>query len=413
MTFPINDLELPEGSLRARRSTKWTTYGADIYPAWIAESDFRMAQPIMESATRILEDEDFGYPRRENGSADLIVASAFRRRMASQFGWAVEEKDTQVVTDLVQAVVAAIMAFSNESDGVVVQTPCYPPFRDAVAATGRSFVDQPMLLSGTRYAPDIEALEKAAISGAKILILCNPHNPTGSVFSRDELLAIGAIAVRTGMVIVSDEIHSDLLFDGAVHLPIASLGEDIAAQTVTVTSPTKSFNTPGLRCGIMHFGSSELKARFHRRIPSKLIGRPSVFGIDAAVAAWDHGQPWLERQLAHLAHLRATVTARIGAMPGLAMTQGQGTYFAWLDCTGLKLGEPAGSYFLREARLALSAGETFGDQWRNWVRLNFATSLPLATNILARLETATNKALAAPPRENRFEDDGSETKTAY
>jgi cystathionine beta-lyase len=408
-----SDFEATEEWLRARRTTKWTTYGADILPAWIAESDFRLAEPVMRSASRLLAEEDFGYPRREDGTADFAVSLAFSRRMQSRFGWQVSAGDVQVVTDLVQAVVAAIMAFSDEGDGVVVQTPCYPPFRDAIAATGRTFVDQPMIAEVGRYAPDLAALEKAAVSGAKVLILCNPHNPTGSVFSLKELQTIGEIAVRTGMIIVSDEIHGDLLFDGAVHIPIASLGDAISAQTVTITSPTKSFNTPGLRCGVMHFGSPALKAVFHRRIPAKLIGRPSVFGIDAAVAAWDEGQPWLEHKLDHLGQLRTKVSDAVDRMPGLAMTTGQGTYFAWIDCTGLGLNEPAGAFFHREAKLAFSAGETFGPQWRNWIRLNFATSSSLVDEMLARLGKAVDEAGTTPSREEGVAGHASEEAQSH
>src|SRR6218665_273824 len=135
MDIADNDFNLPEALLRNRRNTKWTTYGDEVMPAWIAESDFRLAAPVLSAAERILLDEDFGYPRRNGGTADNAVAEAFARRMQDRFGWNVLPADVQVVTDLVQAVVAAIMAFSQEGDGVIVQTPCYPPFRDAVAAT--------------------------------------------------------------------------------------------------------------------------------------------------------------------------------------------------------------------------------------------------------------------------------------
>ena len=197
------------------------------------------------------------------------------------------------------------------------------------------------------------------------------------------------MAIEHDLIVIADEIHSDLVYDGRKHIPFATLGAEIAARTVTITSATKSFNIPGLRCGVMHFGTPELRRRFARAIPSRLVGGCSGLGIDATVAAWTLSDDWLDAVVAHLTAARDRVIEVLRAeLPQVRCHAPEGTYLAWLDFRELHLKMPAFQFFHDHARVALSAGENFDPDCAQFARLNFATSMPILDRILERLVTA-------------------------
>jgi cystathionine beta-lyase len=386
------DFELSQGALRARRNAKWNQYGADVIPAWVADMDFTVAKPIRSAIERIVRDDDFGYPLRDGERADRAAALAFVERMKSRYGWEVSSDLVIPMADLVQGTYAPILAFSDPGDGVILQTPSYPPFRDTIATTERKLLPLPMRYQGDRYGFDLDELKALVEKDTRIFVLCNPQNPTGRVFGRDELEAVGEFAIRHDLIVISDEIHSDLVYPGRQHIPFASLGPDIAARTVTLNSATKSFNIPGLRCALVAFGNKQLRDRFHRRIPAKLTGSANVMGVDATVAAWNESQPWLEAVMAHLLQARDRVKQVLTAeAPEIVFHAPEATYLAWLDCTKLRLSTSAFQFFLDNARVGLSAGEDFDPAATQFVRLNFGTSMPILNEILDRMITATRQ----------------------
>jgi cystathionine beta-lyase len=386
------DFDLSQPVLRARRNSKWSQYGPDILPAFVAEMDFSVARPIQSAIERIVGDGDYGYPMRNGQRADRAVADAFVNRMKSRYDWQLSPELVMPVADLVQGTYAPILAFSDPGDGVILQTPNYPPFRDAILTTERNLLPLPMRDQGGRYAFDMDELRSLAAKDTRIFVLCNPQNPTGRVFSRDELLALGQFAILHDLIVISDEIHSDLVYPGQTHIPFASLSPEIAARTVTLNSATKSFNIPGLRCALMAFGSEELKSRFHKRIPSKLTGSGNIIGVDATVAAWTECQPWLDAVMGHLLKARERVKEVLAAeAPEILLHSPEATYLGWLDCTKLRLSTSAFQFFLDNARVGLSAGETFDPACAQFVRLNFATSMPILNEILDRMITATRQ----------------------
>jgi cystathionine beta-lyase len=300
------------------------------------------------------------------------------------------------VSDLVQGTYAPILAFSDPGDGVILQTPNYPPFRDAIATTERKLIALPMRDTGSRYAFDLTELKSQVEKDTRIFVLCNPQNPTGRVFGRDELMDIARFAIAHDLIVISDEIHSDLVYPGHQHIPFASLGADIAARTVTLNSATKSFNIPGLRCALIAFGTEELRARFHRRIPFKLTGQGNIIGVDATVAAWSECQPWLDAVMAHLLKARNRITDVLAAeAPEIHVHAPEATYLAWLDCRKIKLPASAFQFFLDHARIGFSAGETFDPNCAQFVRFNFATSMPILDQILDRVVSATRQSCRA------------------
>jgi cystathionine beta-lyase len=384
--------ELTQSALQARRNAKWNQYGADVLPAFVADMDFAVADPIQAAIERIVRQRDYGYPLRDGEKSDRLVANAFAKRMKSRYGWELSPDLVMPLADLVQGTYAPILAFSDPGDGVVLQTPNYPPFRDAINSVERRLLALPMRDDGARYVFDMAELEKLVNQRTRIFILCNPQNPTGRVFSRDELLALGQFAVEHDLIVLSDEIHSDLVYPGQQHIPFASLGSEIAARTVTLNSATKSFNIPGLRCAIVAFGSEDLRNRFHKRIPLKLTGQANIVGVDATVAAWSECQPWLDAVMDHLLKARNGIKDVLAVeAPEIRFHAPEATYLAWPDCSKLRLSTSAFQFFLNNARIGFSAGETFDPDCTQFVRFNFATSMPILDNILERFVAVTRQ----------------------
>jgi cystathionine beta-lyase len=311
--------------------------------------------------------------------------------MQARFGWAIDPALVVPLGDLVQGTFAALWAFSDANDGVLLQIPAYPPFKASIEGTGRRLIAHRLPRGPNGFLTDTAGLERLA-GDARVLLLCNPQNPTGRVYTRAELLEIGRIAIAHDLVIVSDEIHADLVYDGASHIPIASLSAEIAARTVTITSPTKSFNIPGMHCGVAHFGSQALLDRFRQRLPGRIIGGPGIMGIDATIAAWDESQPWLDAVLAQLAANRARVGEFLaGELPEIGWHAPEATYLAWLDCSALKLPGTGFDFFHDRARVAFNPGESFDPDCKDFVRLNFATSGPILEQILGRMRDAVRQ----------------------
>ncbi|HEX3404415.1 MAG TPA: PatB family C-S lyase [Acetobacteraceae bacterium] len=371
-------------TLRARRTNKWHKFPADVLPAWVADMDFGVAPPITAALARLTDNQEYGYAAREG-----VLAAAFVRRMERRFGWHTDPADTVAIGDLVQASFSSVMAFSEPGDAVLLQLPSYPPFMAAINDTGRRLIANPMRDDGMRWALDLAAYEAAPDPRTRVLIFCHPQNPTGRAYSRAELEMVADFAIRNDLIVVSDEIHADIVYPGKTHIPLASLHQDIAARTITITSATKSFNIPALRCAVMHFGAPALKERFFARIPARLLGSPGVTGVDATVAAWDDGQPWLEEIMAQLQANRDWLAQTIATeLPGVTMRVPEATYLAWLDCRALELPGSAGQFFLDKAKVGLNFGETFGAQYAGFARLNFATPAPVLRQIVARMAEA-------------------------
>ncbi len=381
------DLEsLTVEQLRNHAGEKWRRYPADVLPAWVAELDYPVAEPVARVVREALRDHDFGYPL---DAARTGLPEAFCERMERRFGWVPEREHVVVLSDVVQGVYMALDTLAAADEGVVIQTPIYPPFLHAVRDTGRGLVANPLAREGPRFELDLDGL-RTAPNHARVLLFCNPHNPTGRVFARDELEAIAAIALERGWWIVSDEIHADLVYPGGTHIPIASLGAEVAERTITLTSATKAFNIPGLRCAVAACGSASLRARFAER-PAHLRGGLGSLGLAATQAAWREGDDWLRSVLELLRENREGLAARLQSeFPGVRFCPPEASYLAWLDFREVDLGGAKSVYrfFLDEARVALSPGEAFGEPGAGFVRLNFGTTRALLAEILERMHRA-------------------------
>lgn len=378
--------ELTEAELRARPGIKWHQFPADVLPAWIAEMDFDAAEPIYAALRRLSERGAYGY---EDPSLYATLAEAFTTYMQQRYAWQPDPERVLPVADLVQALFTSVNAFTEPGDRVILQTPIYPPFINATRELGRRILEHPLIDDASRYVVDTAGLEQLIARDTPLLFLCNPHNPTGRVFERHELEAIAAVAVEHQLVIVADEVHADLTYDGKQHIPFASLGAEVAARTVTITSASKAYNIPGLRCGVMHFGSADLRERFRARVPDRMVGRINQFGVLATTVAWRECADWLDECMRVLHPRRDQFASLVASeLPGVRCYSPEASYLAWLDCRALNLPLPPHQFFLERARVGLTDGTDFGAPGPGHVRLNFATSPTILEEVVHRLATS-------------------------
>lgn len=389
--------ELTLEVLRTKSCMKWTYYPElhperDILPLWVADMDFPPADPIAEALSKRARGGNLGYPAGYLTGEPGLRAS-LQTWLSTRHGWAVAEENIWPVHGIIPGLYLGALACASAGEGVVMQSPLYPPFMSAVNDTGRVAQYNPVVWTGTRWGLDLAGLEAVITPATRVVMFCNPHNPTGRVFSREELQAIGDLAVERDLVIISDEVHADLVYSGHTHIPMATLSPEIAARTVTLTAASKGFNLAALRCSVIYFGSQELRERFRKSVPDYMVGSTSVVGIEATVAAWYHGQPWLDEVLKRLEANRDFVTATVKEqMPGVHYYPAEGTYLSWLNCDKLGLpGESAYHFFLDEGKVGLNEGETFGTLGKNCVRLNFATSHEVLEQVLGRMADALER----------------------
>jgi cystathionine beta-lyase len=377
--------ELDAAVLRQRRGEKWRTYPEDVLPLWVADMDFPVAEPIRRRIQHSLDVGDLGYPLHPRPTR---LPELLAERARDRFDWQVEPRRVELITEVVQGLYVALEQFTEPGDGVIVQTPIYPPFLGAVREMKRTLLENPLRCDDDGFHVDLDDLGAKAAQGARAILLCNPHNPTGRVFRRDELEGIAAVAQAHDLLIVSDEIHADLVYPGARHLPMAALSEEVAARTITLTSASKAFNIAGLRCAVAVFGSPELRRRF-LGFPRHLRGGLGSLGIEATREAWSHGGPWLAEVLAYLeANRDFTLDFLSREMPEVRAFSPEATYLLWVDCRALELAPDPYAYFLEEARVALSSGPDFGAPGEGFVRLNFATSRAILSEALERMVKA-------------------------
>ena len=373
-------------ALRRRRGAKWNRYPPDVLPAWVADMDFDPAAPIRAGIERMMEAGDLGYSPKlpESGLPEAFAAWAARRFP----GWEASPQRMVAIADIVQGIHLAIEAYTRPGDGICTLTPVYPPFLQAVAETGRRLDHCTMVRGGDRYEIDFDALRAAIDGRTRILLLCTPHNPLGRVFERGELEELARIAIERDLVVIADEIHADVVYRGHRHIPFASLGPEAEARTVTMTSATKSFNIAGLRCALVIFGSDRLAERFNAW-PERIRGAVSCFGVEATRIAWTECDEWLDALLAHLEGNRDFLHAFVRErLPGIRMVLPAATYLGWLDCREYGLEPDPYRWFLDRARVGFNDGRDFGDGGEGHVRINFATSRAILTQVLERMEEA-------------------------
>ncbi len=394
--------ERPASSdLAQRRSTKWTMYPPDVLPAFIAELDVPLAEPIARTLHEAIERSDTGYA---NPSA---LADAFAVFANARYGWRVEPAACFAVPDVMVGVVETLRVLIEPGDGVAINTPVYPPFFSALDEIGARRIEAPLARDVTgAYDLDLETLEAAFARGARVFLLCNPHNPVGRAFSATTLAAVAELAKRYDVAVLSDEIHAPLALAGARAVPFVPIAERVGTRALALVSASKAWNLAGLKCALGVAADSDT-ARALARMPKEVRYRVGHLGALAAIAAFTEGVPWLDALCAHLDRNRRLLGELLAAqLPSVGYVPPDATYLAWLDCATLALGDDPAKAFLREGRVAVSPGTDFGTLGAGFVRLNFGTTPTLLREIVARMARAaypvgnppTSPRMPSPPR---------------
>jgi cysteine-S-conjugate beta-lyase len=370
--------------LRKRTSYKWRTYPADVLPAFVAEMDFDLAAPIIEAATAALAASDCGYG--DTGELGQAYAAFASKRLR----WSPDPDLIFAIPDVMTGVAEMIQALTPPGSGIVINPPVYPPFFERLHFGQRRVVEAPLRRDDDgRYDLDFEALDRAlAEDGVGAYLFCSPHNPSGRVWSREQLTAVADLCQRRGVVLLIDEIHAPLALAGAQHVPFLSLDHEIAAHSVLFTSASKAWNTPGLKCGVAVAGSAQHAAVLRERWEPLL---PGLVGVLASVAAFSDGLPWLDALLAQLDENRTLLSRLLHEhLPAVRYVPPEASFLAWLDCRNLGLGDNPAATFLSRGRVALSPGPDFGTQGRGFARLNMGTSPELITEAVRRMAAAVS-----------------------
>lgn len=378
--MPFDQLHLP--AIQGKHSIKWSLYGEDVLPLWVADMDFPVAPAILEGIRQRL-DRNIGYPA---GSGDPELLEVILAQQAELGLQGLQPENLWLTTSVVPAIYAAVLGLTSQGDEVLTQVPVYPPFLNAITDYGRVMVANPMVAGAAGFELDLDHLQSRITPASRLLMICNPHNPTGRVFTRSELEALAELALHHRLWIMSDELHAGLILEGT-HIPIASLSSEVAQRTVTLTGPCKTYNTAGLGGGVAISHNRALLARL-KKATVGVMGHPNVAAMAMWTAALLHAEPWRQQVVGYLRSNRDHLSQFLAhRLPRVAYHAPQGTYLAWLDFSAYNLPSRAQDVFLK-AGVALNEGSTFGPGYQHCVRLNFATSRPILNEALERMAAA-------------------------
>jgi cystathionine beta-lyase len=382
---------------RGRGSLKWDTYPEDVLPLWVADMDFPAPEAVIHALRRAVEHGIFGYPAEihalpgeRNDMREVIV-----ERMKRLYQWAIQPEDILFIPGVVIGLNLVVHALAEAGGEVIVQPPVYPPILRAPQYGSLKRVDVELLARQSaptspefRYEVDEEAFQAAFSPQTRLFILCNPQNPTGRVFRQDELQRLAEVCLSRKALICSDEIHNDLIYPPHRHIPIATLDAQVANNTITLMAPSKTFNIPGLQFAFAIVPNAELRQKLHHASRG-LLNWINLLAWEAAYAAYQQGEVWLQNTLAYLQSNRDMLTAWLQAnLPKVRYTCPEGTYLTWLDFRQMGLPENPYEFFLKNARVALNDGETFGAGGQGFVRLNFACPRSTLLEALRRMKEA-------------------------
>ena len=379
---------------RRSDSSKWGKYVPDVLPLWVADMDFQSPEPVIRALRERVEHGFFGYIALEQPEFHELFAD----RLLKRYGWRVSPDAIVLIPGVIPGFNVAGRVFAESGDGLILQTPVYPPILRAAGNMGLTREEAPLVFRpdacdpNAYYEVDVDAFEAAIRERTRFFLLCNPHNPVGRVFRRDELERLAQVCLRRGLMIVADEIHCELTYSGYRHTPIASLDGEIAERTITFMAPSKTFNLAGLKCSVAIITNAALREKFvAARVD--LVSTVNVLGYTAAFAAYRDGQAWLDELLPYLEANRNFAVEYVRTrLPGVTVATPEATYLAWLDCRGSRAaGADPFTFFLEKARVALTDGLLFGPGGEGFVRLNFGCPRPRLAEALERMREALTR----------------------
>ncbi|MDR3350834.1 MAG: PatB family C-S lyase [Prevotellaceae bacterium] len=367
---------LKTGALEAR-------YGnANLIPLWVADMDFETPAFIVDALRMRMEHPVFGYTQDPPGYRPAVM-----RWLKERHGWNVKAEWLCYIPGIVKGIGLALNVFTEKGDKVIIQPPVYHPFRLVPEANEREVAYNPLKLAGGSYEMDFEQLEKLIDSRCKLLILSNPHNPGGVVWSRETLATLAGICARHNILVISDEIHADMTLYGNRHLPFAAVSEAAAQNSITFGAPSKTFNIAGLVSSFAVVPNAAIRARFYSWLKANELNEPTIFATIAAEAAYTHGHEWLQALLGYLeSNINFVDNYCSEHLPAIRVMKPQASFLVWLDCRGLRLNHAALlDLFINKAGLALNDGEMFGPGGEGFMRMNVATPRSILEKALKQL----------------------------
>ncbi|MDR6100226.1 cystathionine beta-lyase [Agrobacterium larrymoorei] len=367
-------------------SSKWSKYAPDVLPMWVADMDFSVAPEIIETITRRLAHPFLGYGVAKDELRNTVVED-----LKSKYDWEIAPEEIVFLPGVEPGFNMAMKAFLKPGDGITVQTPVYRPILNAPGHWGLTRHEAALTPGDRGWEMDVEAF-RTKIAKSTAFLLCNPQNPTGKVFTREDLMAMADACRKHDLLVISDEIHCELLFDGRRHVPFASLSDDTAQRTITLMAASKTYNIAGLKTAFAIIKNKEMREKFSA---SRLgmVDSVNILGLEATLAAYKQASEWKAEMLQYLEANRDFLQDEINRrFPSIRIVKAEGTFLAWLDCSELDLSPDPQSFFLRHGKVGFSAGSEFGTDYVSYVRLNFACPRALLVEGLDRMETALRTA---------------------
>ncbi|RYL93137.1 MalY/PatB family protein [Sporolactobacillus sp. THM19-2] len=378
---------------RGSASIKWDGAdrifgGKDLLPMWVADMDFRVPDEVTSALKSRVEHGLYGYMERTDSYLESV-----REWMKRRHEWQIEKRWICHSPGVVTALNLILDGFTKPGDKILIQPPVYPPFIKAAINQGRGLIENPLVCERGRYHMNFTDLErKMADPSVRLMLLCSPHNPVGRVWSRDELLRVAELAAASHVLVVSDEIHSDLIFKGFHHIPFASLSEEAQQHAIICTAPSKTFNLAGLQVSNIIIPNDQLRKKYMNQIRRFNLSEPNTAGMIAAEAAYRSGSSWLDQCLDYIKRNADYVSTFFREhLPMLSMSPLEGTYLGWIDCHRLRLGKrELQNFMVQKAGLALNPGYTFGEEGAGFVRINLACPHAYVEKAMKQLKRAVD-----------------------
>jgi cysteine-S-conjugate beta-lyase len=363
-------------------SIKWNFAEEDVLPLWVADTDFAAPQAVIDRLRERVEHGVYGYAKDSEALLEAIID-----HLEVHFQWKVQPEEIVLMPGVVPAVNLACQSTTSSGDAIMIHAPVYGPFFQLGKNAGLELQVMNLSQNGNgSYYLDMDEFKQAIQPNTKVFSLCSPHNPVGRVYTKEELEQIAQICLENNIIISSDEIHADLVFNGNKHIPIASLNPEIANQTITLMAPSKTFNIAGLDCSFAVIQNESLRKQYNEA-KKGLFGHVNLLGQTAAEAAYRDGQEWLHDLLLYMEENRNIVETFINKeLPGITVSHVEGTYLAWLDCRNTDFAENPAEFFLKNARVMLNDGTFFGEAGKGFARLNFGCPRKTLQDGLERLK---------------------------
>jgi cystathionine beta-lyase len=358
---------------------------SDILPLWVADMDFEAPKEVVEAITQRAEQGIYGYTIRTQSFYDAIIGWLSRRHQ-----WSILQEWITSSPGVVPALSLIVQAFTEPGEGIILQSPVYYPFYDVIKMNGRTVVDNPLILEDGHYSINYELLEQQARDGAKMLLLCSPHNPGGRVWKREELKRIGDICLKYNVLVVADEIHQDLVFSGHKHVPFASLSESFAQISITCIATSKTFNLAGIQAASVIIPNEEIRRKYNGLLKTLSLHLESYFGLTAIESSYTYGDEWLDQLLEYLeGNLNALLEYVEKHLPQVKIIKPEGTYLVWMDCRSISDNPQVLKQLMFEkAGVAFSEGSVFGKQSAGFLRVNIACPRSILIEALEKFSAA-------------------------